>query len=84
MRIVMADESEPDPSSLCSPVARQNRNRRMRLDRLKPGSRFIRRNRRRMPGGALAINSGESFIGASSTYASRGCQSARAAGSLVR
>src|SRR5215472_15911108 len=54
----------------------------MRLDRLKPGSRFMRRYMRRMFAGALAISTGESFIGASSTYSSRGCQSARAVGSL--
>ncbi len=54
----------------------------MRLDRLIPGSRFMTRNMRRTFAGALAISTGESFIGASSTYSSRGCQSASAAGSL--
>src|SRR5215472_7996280 len=54
----------------------------MMVDRFMPGSRFMRRNMRRTFAGALAISTGESFIGASSTYSSRGCQSASAAGSL--
>ena len=54
----------------------------MRVDRFMPVSRFKRRNMRRTFAGALAISTGESFIGASSTYSSRGCQSASAAGSL--